>query len=235
MGELYKTRDAVNQETLEDAIREFSFMGLSQERKKHILNSYYKFMMYRNPIERLISAYRSKVERFPLSGLDYEEPHYNWLRMNIYRYKHPQQFRDWHSAKGRKPINISFPDFIDYWLYRGGLKFDEHFQTIYSMCDPCQVRYDYYGNFNSFEKDAEVLMRHIGANSKLLRRGYYSEGRKTSELAPQYYSLLSSQQKALIVNKLALDLSFYYSIFPLERDSHKIVMGIDHEVPIFYH
>ena len=232
-SELYKSRDGVDQEKLEDAIRKLSLAGLSRDKKKLVIEKYYKFVMYRNPVERLFSAYRAKVQRHPLQGLGDEQPHYNWLRKGIYKYKHPKLYRLWHQSRGKVPIKISFSDFIDYWLYRGGLTFDEHFETIYNLCQPCQVRYDYYGSFKTFDRDAEVLIKHLGSDSSLLRGEYHQKGKQTSDLAPGYYKSLSSQQKKLIIAKLALDLSFYYTIFPSERDSHKVIMDTNHDVPIF--
>lgn len=232
-NELSKSRDGVDQQKLEAAISKLSLALLTQSNKNLIIKSYYKFVMYRNPIERLFSAYRSKVQRFPLQGLGYDKPHYNWLRMKIFQYKHQMFYNQWHTAGGNRPIRINFSDFIDYWLYRGGLTFDEHFQSIYNLCQPCQVRYNYYGNFKTFTDDSKVLVNRLGSNSSLLREGYYQEGESTTDLAPQYYKLLSGQQKKLIINKLALDLSFYYSIFPSERDSHKIVMSTDVDIPTF--
>ena len=128
---------------------------------------------------------------------------------------------------------ITFPDFIDFWLHKSTLRFDEHFQSIYELCQPCQIRYNYYGNFNDFDHDAEVLINHMDSSSTLLRDGYYKEGEKTSALAPVHYKALSAKQKELIINKLALDLGFYYSIFPTERGIHKSIMNTDHNVPIF--
>ena len=195
------------------------------------MQSYYKFLMYRNPIERLFSGYRSKVQRTPLIGLSRDYPHYNWLKKEIFKFKHPEKFHQWHLAKGKRPVNVTFSDFIDYWLNKRGLNDDEHFQSIYSLCQPCQVHYSYYGNFNAFKHDAEVLIGHIEAEGSLLRDGYYEEGEHTSDLAPRYYQKLSRHQKEMIISRLALDLSFYYTIFPLERDIHKVIMDIDFDVP----
>lgn len=234
--ELLKSRDDVDQNRLEAAISKLSLVGLPQRMKFLIIRNYYKFVMYRNPIERLFSAYRSKIQRFPLQGLGYDKPHYNWLKMKIFEYKHTKLYREWKIARGNEVIEINFSDFIDYWLYRGGLTFDEHFQTIYDLCQPCQVRYSYYGNFKTFASDAEVLVEHLGSNSSLLREGYYNEeGETTLELAVLHYKSLSNQQKKLIINRLALDLSFYYTIFPSERDSHKVIMDTDVHIPIFHY
>ena len=234
LNELNKTRDGVNQDKLEIAIDQLSFSRLPQQRKRRVLQNYYKFVMYRNPVERLLSAYRSKVSRFPLVGMKDDEPHYNWLRKEIYKYKYPLKYRNWLAGEGKEPVNITFPDFVDYRLnYRNRLTHDEHFTTIFALCDPCQVRYDYYGNFNTFEKDAKVLRERIGAGDELLRDGYYSEGESTSDLVPEYYNQLSPEQKRGIVKGLALDLSFYYSVFPFERDSHKRIMNTDANITTF--
>lgn len=205
-------------------------MEVNNKGLRKVLRNYYKFMMYRNPIERLFSAYRSKVQRHPLVGLNEERPHYNWLRMRIYAYKHPKLYKQWRAIKGVEKIDIKFSEFIDYWLFRDGVKFDEHFQSVYALCQPCQVRYSYYGNFNTFTDDAKVLIQRIGSEGIPLRDGYYKEGEQTSDLAPKYYRNLTSQQKKLIIKKLSLDLSFYYSIFPAERDSHKYIMDTNHDI-----
>ena len=189
--------------------------------------------MYRNPVERLLSAYRSKVGRVPLQGLRQYEPHYNWLKKDIFAYKHPDSYRAWKAAHGKKQVSISFSDFVDYWIHMRGLQFDEHFQTIFNLCQPCYVRYHYYGNFDTFESDAEVLTENIGSDTILLRRSYYKDGKQTTYIAPEYYSQLSSSQKKLIITMLAWDLSFYYTIFPSEKDKHKTIMDCDFELPTF--
>lgn len=166
-----------------------------------------------------------------MHGLGYNIPNYNWLRKDIFAYKNPDDYQKWKSALGKLEIHISFSDFVDYWLHMGGLQFDEHFQTIYSLCQPCYVRYHYYGNFDTFDSDAEVLTKRIGSDNILLRDGYYKNGQETTYIAPDYYSQLSSSQKKLIIARLAWDLSFYYTIFPSEKDSHKTVMDCDIDLP----
>lgn len=230
-SELFKHHERVSNDRLEVAITKHSFMGLSSSKKKHILQTYYKFIMYRNPVERLLSAYRSKIEKKPLHGFGHDAPHYNWLKKDIFQYKHPNNYRKWKAAEGKSEIPISFSDFIDFWLYKGGLQFDEHFQTIYELCQPCYVRYQYYGNFDTFEKDAEVLINHIDSDSILLRDGYYDYSERTKYVAPDYYSQLSNKQKKLTIMRLSRDLLFYYTLFPSENDTHKTIMDCDFDIP----
>ena len=187
--------------------------------------------MYRNPVERLLSAYRSKVEKEPLQGLDGNRPHFNWLKQAIFRYKHPNEHKKWKAGRGREKISISFSDFADFWLFTDVLKGEEHFQTIYTLCKPCHVRYHYYGNFDTLDRDADVLIKHIKSDSELLQKGYYKDSKQTSSIAPKYYSQLSEKQKKMIIIKLVRDLDFYYTIFPSQRGSHKAMMGIDIDIP----
>ena len=156
-SQLQASRDKVNQELLEGAQYAQSFLSRSDTQKSFALNHYFKFMMYRNPLERLLSGYRSKVERFPLIGLDDNTPHYNWLRKEVYKVTHPLLYEEYLRTEGARPVNISFSDFIDYWLTQPeSLKVDEHFRSIFSLCQPCRVKFNFYGDFKNFNTDSEV-------------------------------------------------------------------------------
>lgn len=237
-SELTKARDAVNQRELEGAMFRNSFISMKDRKKKQIaLNSYYKFTMFRNPLERLASSYRSKVERFPLVGRDIAKPHFNWLRMDIYSSQRPEQYALWKKQGGKPPVNISFSDFVDHWVSHKIVNavdgyIDEHFLLISEMCQPCRTRFDFYGNFRHFERDAEVLIQKIGAKTSDLRQSYYSEDTSTEERMKHYYSTLSYKQKKALLSKMALELEFHYTIFPEERDSHKEIMGCDIDLPL---
>ena len=83
---------------------------------------------------------------------------------------HLTWYKNWLLHGGRPEVNISFSDFIDYWLAYD-LSSDEHFRTIFSLCEPCCVQYNYYGNFETFSKDANVLIKRIGGGDVMLRSG----------------------------------------------------------------
>ena len=238
-SELTKARDEVDQRALEGAMFRNSFISIKDKaRKKMALLSYYKYTMFRNPLERLASGYRSKVERFPLSGLKLDSPHFNWLRMDIYRATHPQEFQLWKMERGKTNVNVSFPDFIDYWTHNPVVNkvdgyLDEHFLMISEMCQPCRTRFDFYGNFRHFTRDARVLIDKVGGSYSDLRQGYYSDDTlSTDERMKLYYSTLSQSQKTDVIRKMALELEFHYTIFPEERGSHKQILGIDAELPL---
>ena len=176
----------VNQGRLEGVMSKHSFVHLNNAQRNNALQKYFKFIMYRNPLERFVSGYRSKVQRLPLVGTKAEIPHYNWLRRAVYKFKHPVEYKTWSDAGSKTPVQISFPDFVDYWSTNPqSLRSDEHFRPITELCHPCRSRFDFYGNFHNFEEDTGVLRTRIHAKEEYLRHGYYNS--TTSYLLSEYY------------------------------------------------
>ena len=206
--------------------------GKDATKQHEIFNSYYKFMVYRNPAERLFSAFRNKIELYPMVGLEKEPPHFNWFRQEIYEHNYPARFKKWKEGGGKERIHITFTEFIHYWLTQDDLVINAHFATLFRLSQPCLVQYNFYGKFTTFEQDTQVLFNRVDTNMNILDAGYYEKkGKPTSELVTDYYKSLTREQKEAVIKKLAVDLLFYYTIFPEERDSHKVIMDTDIDVP----
>lgn len=219
----------VKDHLIKEVVAANSYAGLSKEAGDTLVQYYYKYMMYRHPLERLVSAYTNKVQRFPLKGLEDESPHYNWLRKKVYKHTHPNEYRKWFKEKGIRDVEISFRDFITYWLENNHdrTKRDEHLVPIFDLCEPCRIRYNYYGHFETFEQDAKVLIEQIGTNSTNLRHSYYTRNpAHTSLVTMELYKELSESQKTLVFKRLSRDIDFFYHIFPNKQDSHEIFLGI---------
>ena len=214
-----------------EALKKHSFIGKSKEEKGNVTKNYYKFVMYRNPVERLVSGYLSKIYGHPMIGLKSSEPERNWIRLETYKLVHPVKFKKWKQRGASEAITISFPDFIQYWIKTGGIKIDEHFRTTFDLCTPCTIRYNYYGNFNTYTKDVGVLSDRIHGNMSYLLDPKIRSMGSTSSVTPKFYSEITDEQKKEIINILAIDLLLYYTLFPAERDSHKDIMGVDYDVP----
>ncbi len=220
------------QKLMQETVNKHNLELRGKNDTKRIVETYYKFMMYRNPVERLISGYRDKIEKIPMFGLKNNEPSRNGIKKDIYKYKHPDLYRAWKDKGGRTLVNNSFTDFIDYWIHADGIKRDDHFKPIIDICNPCYIHYSYYGEFNSFERSAQVFMNRIGANTSLVTDYHWSvDSGKTSNITAKYYNQLSIEQKTGIVDILAKDLCFYYTLFPKQKDKHKLIMDIDYDIP----
>lgn len=231
---MVQSRDGVDQNRLESAQFLESFFSRNDNQRLYALRHYFKFAMYRNPLERLVSGYRSKVARYPLLGLKDDTPHFNWLRKAILLLTQPDQYREFLHHRGKSAVNISFTDFIEYWLKQPPeLKYEEHFRSISSLCQPCRTQYTFYANFKNFDVDSQVLVEKINARPEFLRAGYYGGGTaSTAEMAPLLYATLSEQQKIQVLNLLAQELDFYYHIFPDEINCHKTILNLNVNLPL---
>lgn len=229
-------RSSDDEKFLERAIKNNSFISKSEAEKKHILETYQTFMMYRNPVHRLVSGYLSKIDRYPLIGLHQNNPERNWIRKAIYQTTHPQEFKAWMYNGSQTPIHIEFPDYITYWIKTEGIWKDEHFRSSFALCTPCQNRYTYYGKFEDFSNEVVVFNHMIQGNLSHVFKVKKKTQERVSTAPSEYYSQISYEQKVAIIKILALDLGFYYTIFPEEKDSHKIIMGVDYDsaIPSLY-
>ena len=233
LSQLLEARDKVNQQRIEDIQLQESFLNRNDFNREFTLRHYFKFMMVRNPLHRLVSGYRSKVQRYPLTGLNDSKPHYNFLRKAIYLQVHPKDYAEFLRKRGRTEINITFNDFIDYWLLQPDeIRFDEHFRSIFKTCQPCRARFDFYANFENFEEDTQVLVDRIDARPEFIRASYYSGGDSTESLSHSYYAQLTETQKLSVVKQLELDLDFYYHLYPSKKDSHNSILGLEKPVSI---
>ena len=206
------------------------------------LQDYFKFVLVRNPLERLFSAYRDKIIRVSLSTLADDEPLFNDLRKSIFQHNHPLEYEQWaEHVKTHGSLEVSltlrtFGDVINYFTAeprKNHIHYNEHFQPVLELCQPCLVRYDYYGNFNSYSDDAEILMEKVHAPKHLLHRGYYSNSSgkaATTDIYHSYYKELSLVQKKSVLRVLSAELDFYYHLFPEELDCHKEIMDIQDDI-----
>ena len=223
----------MNDERLEGVMFQESFLNRNDFNREFILRHYFKFMMVRNPLHRLVSGYRSKVQRFPLTGLNDTKPHYNFLRKSIYLHQHPKEYTEYLKKRGKTKINITFSDFIDYWLEQPEeIKFDDHFRSMFKLCQPCRARFNFYANFKNFKEDAQVLAERVNARPEFIRASYHSESETTESLSPSYYAQLTETQKLAVLKQVELDLDFYYHLFPKEKGTHNSILGIDKAVSI---
>lgn len=133
--------------------------SFSNEEIQERLKSYFKFLIVRDPFERLISAFKDKFVSNPRF-----EP---WYKHDIapviirkYRKNHTE-------SRG-----LQFEDFVRYlgdpnhrWL---DLQFGEHiihWVSYVELCAPCEINYNVVGHHETLEADALYILREAGIDS----------------------------------------------------------------------
>lgn len=213
-------------------LRKIQLKSKNKEECKRVKQNYFKFVMFRHPLERLLSGYRSKMsvamrKNIPEEERDIETNKFLREKKEIVRKAYPEEYEKWSAQHESYPVNITFGDFIDHWFMSKQLSSNSHFNTLVSCCKPCGVNYNYFGNFKTFKEDAQLLMDKIGASEDELRPQYPEP---SDQVFNEFYSQLSEIQKTKVVKKLAPDLRLYYMLFPPETDSHKQMLRINVDI-----
>ncbi|XP_034246572.1 carbohydrate sulfotransferase 11 isoform X2 [Thrips palmi] len=131
----------------------------SLETLRDALNSSISFLIVRHPLERLLSAYRDKIQ--------YSLPHTLHQRLGIriiqkYRTKSRSTIgsRDPTKRKRLSPKWPTFSEFVQYLLdeFREGREFDMHWAPIAEFCTPCHLHFEVIAKFETLEEDQNYLI-----------------------------------------------------------------------------
>lgn len=116
-----------------------------------------KFLIVRHPLERLLSAYRDKLEH---------------LRNREYYYK---RFGRRIVLKYRLSGNMTRlePTFAEFLRFIVSEKyFDEHWMPYYHTCEPCMIHYDYILKFETLDRDQNFFIQDANLSGYLYEKNY---------------------------------------------------------------
>ena len=236
--ESYQWLKVSESDYLRPAIMRTSFLrdGLTDEMRRYKLKHYFKFMMIRNPLERLVSAYRDKIEP-PLEFCDHDrlsDPLVTDLhgvgemdlfqahrRLILSKY-HPYTLTKWAKYNGSYNVSVDFPTYVRWIVETKDSDLNEHFSSILFNAAPCRVGYHLFLNFKNYSRDVRLLIRRLNTSSDLFvdRSSHSSPGSETHSTLPHYYSQLSANLKRRLFARMTRELDFYYHLYPEEQLSH---------------
>ena len=157
---------------------------------KYRLNNYYKFLVVRDPLERLVSAYLDKF-----GNKDEEFLTIYGKRANIMR----STGRMTHNS----PLNssVSFSNLVDIIIEQNhyGLLLNQHWDTYENLCETCKIKYDYVAKFETYRSDFQHLLKRICHGSKCDTYATEKNEAKTAfNDINNFYAQLSANQLAAI-------------------------------------
>ena len=197
-----------------------SFRNLTMKEALYKLEHYYKFAIVRNPAERLLSAYRNKLETPLDAKLRKKFP--DRLKAYILNLYDHDSLESWISAKNySKDIHPTFQQFLKFMSQFSLSSYNEHFTPFLKLCFPCAVDYDLVLSFKTLEYDLYALMEYLRIPSSYYPAVISHSSVPTSSNVKEYYKHVSSEVKASVFQKLRHELDYYYSIHPEEKSMHK--------------
>ena len=147
----------------------------TEDQRQYMLKNFYKFMIVRDPFERLVSAFLHKFRRMNhqiISSL--RKPNRNNTKTLI---------------AGR---NVSFTEYALHLINNPPWMLDMHFMPYENLCRPCNVKYDFISSIDTLSRDVTHVMRQIHANeTKLHVRHNRAARTKTKQATADFLKELS--------------------------------------------
>nr|XP_025043319.1 carbohydrate sulfotransferase 8-like [Pelodiscus sinensis] len=179
--------------------------------QEKLLNSYTKVMFTRDPLERLVSAYRDKFL--------HSEPYYSITVANEIK----AMFR----KNKNSTENVTFQEFINFILTQKQEYLDVHWKPMFLLCDPCNIHYNIMGKFETLEEDSKHVLRIIGAPEDMHYphlKTYSSEKRTTDDITLAYLRKLSSEQIQKIKKLYEMDFALFNYSYDLKMNLYENVI-----------
>ena len=214
------TEQATNTERPHDEVlknvNKLQHLLVTQQKER--FDTYFKFTFIRNPLERIVSAYRNKIA-IPIK----HEKHWPYDVLNhIVETYNKDQYDKWKQTNFASTyLHPSFEEFVKYLIDSDLISLNEHFRPFMNLGHPCSVRYNYIGNFNNLPNEAFYILDFLGIprNYYLNRAGHPKYN--TSSLVADYYKRLPNSLKFGLVEKFSQELILYYFLFPADLEKDK--------------
>lgn len=172
----------------------------------HRLETYTKVMFVREPLERIVSAFRDKFEN--------PNPHYHSLlgRPIISKYRLNASQEALLTGNG-----VTFKEFVQYLLdVHRPVGMDIHWEQMNQLCNPCLIDYDFIGKFENMEEESNIVLRLTGAPANVTLPNFKdrnpTDERTTVDIMQKYFSQVSLQERQRVYDFYYMDyLMFNYS------------------------
>jgi len=130
----------------------------SEAEQQQMLEDYYKVVFVREPIDRLLSAYKDKLG----NTIRHDKI---WLKMygrQIIRLFRPNATQE----EIQRGNDTTFKEFVQYLIRKKPNNL--HWMQYHKLCRPCQLKYDFIGKYETMDRDAEFILRKVGVEGGII-------------------------------------------------------------------
>ena len=174
---------------------------LSAKRK---LQEYYKFMFVREPLVRLLSAYKDK---FFLNNTAFHQ------RYGTKIVKHVRK----NAPANSKGDDVTLKEFLQYVVDSRAEDMNEHWMPFYKLCQPCVVSYDFIGSLENLESDSTHVLKQLNINEQVSfpkQQKYYQAG-GNGYVKSKKVTKIPSDMTRKVLKKYSLDYKMFSYQMPI--------------------
>ncbi|KYN37364.1 Carbohydrate sulfotransferase 8 [Trachymyrmex septentrionalis] len=191
----------------------------------HVLTTSRKLLVVRHPFERLLSAYRDKLEN-SIAGREHGTLYFyrKFGAKIVQKYRSNNesdklseenftepQLNQVIRREGAPPpagVEPTFREFVEYMIETDlGSYGDDHWMPYYLFCTPCLVKYDIIAKVESLWRDQVYAINKLGLQNRIKPRWRHSNSyANTSKI---YFSQLNKEMVRRLYEKLRLDFELF--------------------------
>lgn len=172
--------------------RGFEFLAdIRQKERERIVKTFFKFIFVRNPLDRILSAYRNKFHSVNIQF------HATYGRHIVRRYRKPSV-----PVQDVKGHDVTFREFVKYLIdKRNSLQnMNEHWMPMFELCQPCFIKYDFIGSFEDLEIDTNALLAKLNAAKGITfprKQAQYGQPISKEKIAAFYANISAEEYRSL--------------------------------------
>ncbi|KAF2364680.1 Sulfotransferase [Trinorchestia longiramus] len=164
-----------------------------------------KLLVVRHPFDRILSAYRDKLESYERDLLYRNGYYHKMYGRNIVR-----AHRNFSGPSHGNRSEPTWREFVSYLLSTPTSHYDEHWRPIHLMCPPCASKYDVIAKMETFNEDTQYVIHQLGLEDRLSVEWIHASGSSSSaDIAKTYYSQLTREQVLALYEKYRLDFELF--------------------------
>lgn len=171
-------------------------------------------LFVRHPFERILSAFRDKLEDPAVKGRQFNEYYYNKYGRRVVMYYRKEKIT------GPSFKYPRFSEFVDFLLEREIRYDDEHWAPFFKECTPCHIHYNFIGHFETLYWDIHLLANKTNLVDKWDDQTDYFQSSTYKKVSEEYFATIDRDKIKKLYNRYKID----FELFGYSPDEY-IMMG----------
>ena len=184
----------------------------SEKEQARILAEYYKFMVVRHPLDRLVSSYIDKINIVVKTG-QFPNVRKHVIDLNLRKFGKSE---------------VSFSAFLEYITHEAHNAFmNPHWAPATDICDACNLKYHKIVKLETQEEDLLDLVPHLGPYNRTNKVHANQQGSGTASTFSRNLTAYANVDEKLLADILALGFDKDMELFGYSMDKRHNVHGLN--------